>query len=353
MKISNYAIHDIINFQIKKLTGPAKKYFDTTSIQFQNFISNNDPPYDFTVEIGPFSRENRICSIIDDNYYIADDYIYFKDKRKLSKWKVEISEIESLPRVRIATNFVGNITTPLNIVEFFIQYCLLKKGISVIHASGIGKGEKCVVFPARSGGGKTTVALSLLDRGFSYLGDNYILLDKGVAKSYICPINIFSYNRLPIIEKSLSSKQRLSMFLKKSLSTITCGHFKVFEKINPISIFDDLIGNNLPICLVCLLEVNSVLTKDKLVLKHISKGDLVKKLRYNMELDLIAFSKCIYSYGYVLPNSVFSRFWELYEHVLEHNLPSGISTVSIEVPLQLTESVIDKIVDLVEDYLFV
>lgn len=353
MKISNYAIHDILNFQIKKLAGPVKKYLDTTSIQFQNFISDNNSPSDFTVEIGPFSRENRVCSIIDDNYYVADDYIYFKDRRKLSKWEVEISGIERLPRVRITTNFVGNITAPLNIVEFFIQYCLLKKGISVIHASGVGKRGKCVVFPARSGGGKTIVALSSLDRGFSYLGDNFIILDKGVARSYINPLNIFTYNRLQVVEKNLTPKQKLSLFLKRNLCAITGGYFKIFEKINPINIFNDLIVDNCPIYLICLLEVNNVSTKNKLVLKSIPKDILVKKLRYNMELDLIAFSKCIYSYGYVLPNSVFSRFWELYEHVLEHNLPSGISTVSIEVPLQLTESVIDEIVDLVEDNLFV
>ena len=55
----------------------------------------------------------------------------------------------------------------------------------------------------------------------------------------------------------------------------------------------------------------------------------------------------------MFPNSIFSRFWELYEQVLEHNLPSDILAITIEVPLQLTESVIDEIVDLVEDNLFV
>lgn len=351
MRTGNYAIHDIIRFQIKNSTGPVKNHFDTTSIQFENFISNNNPPYDFTIEIGSFSRENKSCTIIDDTYHIADDYIYFKNRRKLSKWEVEISEVEELPRGKIATNFVGNITTPLNIVEFLIQYCLLKKGIPVIHASGVSREGKCVIFPARSGAGKTTVALSLVDRGFSYLGDNYILLDKGIAKSYICPLNIFAYNRLPIIEKALSKKQRLSMFFKKGLYTITKGHFKIFEKINPRNIFNDLIANNSPVCLICLLEVNNTSINGQLSSKRIAKDKLIKKLRYNMELDLLPFSKCIYSYGYVFPNRTFSSFWEMYEQTLERNLPRDASFISIEVPPTWHENSIDKIVELVNQYL--
>ena len=351
MKIDSYAIHDIIRFQIKNLTDPVKNQFDTISIQFQNFVSDKNSPYDFTVGIGPFSRENRTCTIIDDTYHIADDYIYFKDSRKLSKWEVEISEIEELPRTKIATNFVGNITAPLNIVEFLIQYCLLKKGIPFIHASGVSKEEKCVVFPARSGAGKTTVALSLLERGFSYLSDNYIILDKGTAKNYLSPLNIFTYNRLPIIEKALSKKQRVSMFFKTGLYTITEGHFKIFEKINPMNIFKDLIANNSPVCLICLLEVNSSLINGQLSSKRIAKDKLIKKLRYNMELDLLPFSKCIYSYGYVFPNRTFSSFWEMYEQTLERNLPRDASFISIEVPPTWHENSIDKIVELINRYL--
>lgn len=351
MKIYNYAIHDIIKFQIKNSIGLIKNYFDTASIQFQNFLSDNSPPYNLTVEIGPFSQENRSCAIIDDTYYIADDYIYFKDRRKLSKWEVEISGIEKSPRVKISTNFVGNITTPLNIVEFFIQYCLLKKGITVIHASGVGKGDECVLFPARSGGGKTTVALSLLDRGFSYLGDNYIIVDKGVARNYICPLNIFTYNLLPIVENALSPRQRLSMFLKKSLYTITGGYFKIFEKINPVTIFSDLIANNYPIYLICNLEVNNALCKDEVGLIHVSREDLIKKLRYNMELDLLPFSKYIYSYGYVFPKSIFSRFWEMYEETLERNLLKDASIISIEVPPTWHQNTIDKIAEIINQEL--
>lgn len=348
MKTRDYIIHDKVKFQIKNSTNTIKNYFDTTQIQFQNYLSDNCSPYDFTVEIGAFSREKRSCTIIDDTYYIADGYIYFKDKRKLSRWEVEINEIEGLPRVRISTNIAGSITIPLNIIEFLIQYSLLRKGISVIHASGVGRSDKCVIFPARSGVGKTTLALSLLNKGFLYMGDNYIILDKGKAKNYICPLNIFTYNRLPVIEKNLSPKQRLSMLLKKGLYTVTRGYFKIFEKINPVTLFKDSIVNNLPVYLICVLERNCALSENKLIIKDISKRELIKKLRYNMELDLIPFSKCVYSYGYMFTDSIFSRFWEIYEERLENNLPEDASFISIEVPTTWHENAVNKIIDLVK-----
>lgn len=348
MKKRDYIIHDEVKFQINNSTNIIKNYFDTTKIQFQNYRSDNSSSYDFTVDIGDFLREKRSCAIIDDIYHIADGYIYFKDKRKLSRWEVEINEIEGLPRVRISTNITGSITVPLNTIEFLIQYSLLRKGISVIHASGVGCSDKCIIFPARSGVGKTTLALSLLDRGFSYLGDNYIILDKGKAKNYICPLNIFTYNRLPVIENNLSLKQRLSMFLKKGLYKVTRGYFKIFEKINPVTLFKDSIANNLPVYLICVLERNCALSENKLIIKDISKSELIKKLRYNMELDLMPFNKYIYSYGYMFPNSIFSRFWEIYEEKLENNLPEDSSFISIEVPTTWNENVVNKIIGLVK-----
>ena len=343
MNINNYTIHNLINFQVKNVTGTLKKYFDTTSIQFQNFKSHKELKYDFSVELGPFIPANGMCTIIDDTYHVADGYLYYKDSRKVSKWEVEISNIEKTPKIKIATNFVGNITTPLNIIEFFIQYSLLKKGISVIHSSGISNSEKCVLFPARSGGGKTTAALSLLNDGYLYLGDNFILLDKGIAKNYISPLNIFTYNRLPIIDQSLSTKQRLSMFLKKLIHDITRGHFKVFEKINPVTLLSDSITNNCSVDIICLLEVDSALSTGRVDSESISRDTLIKKLKFNMELDLLSFSKLIYSYGYAFPNSIFSRFWEMYEYALKDNLPKDANIISINVPLKWNENAVKNI----------
>jgi hypothetical protein len=347
MTTKNYSVDGIVNFRIKNSNGYIRKYFDTTKIQFDNFLSDGNPKYDFTVEIGSFAPKHKNCKVLDDNFHIAENYIYYQDKRKLARWSIRIDNLETSPEVTISTNLIGNITAPLNIIEFLIQYVLIKKNISIIHSSGVCKNGKCVLFPARSGGGKTTLALSLLDRGFSYLGDNYIILDKGIARKYISPLNIFTYNRLPIVERNLSSKQRLLMFSKNNFYTITGGYFKLFEKINPKSLFGDLIADKCPLSAMFLLEVDSDSTEGDFLMKKVKRQALIKKLRYNMELDLLSFNKCIFSYGYMFPNSTLSKFWTLYEDILEQNIPRDIKAFTIKAPIKWTESKVNTVLELI------
>jgi hypothetical protein len=327
-----------------------KYCLNTTVKQFQNYISDSNVYNDFIVEIGEFSASNRACCILDDTYYIRPDYIYFRDKRKLSKWEVEMKGLEESLSVKIATNYVGSITSVLNIVEFLIQYSLLKKGISIVHASGVARDGKCIIFPARSGGGKTTVALSLLERGFQYLGDNYVILDKGVVRNFISPLNIFSYNRMPFIDRSLSIGQKISLAVKKMIYDLTGGYFKVFEKIDPVQFFGHMITDNCTVHLLCQIDVKNHEVKDKIVPKRIGRENLMRKLRYNMELDMIAFSKYIYSYGYAFPNSIFSNFWEIYEKILKSNIPNDLHTIAVEVPDKWSKSTVDKIIRLLGNY---
>lgn len=349
MIIKNYSIGDIVTFQIRNSLSTVNNYFEQTNIQFDNFLTNISITPDFTVELGPFNRQKKKIVILDDTYFISDGYIFFKGKRKLSKWKVQISNLEKSPTISIDTNFVGNITVPVNFIEFLIQYIILKKGFSIIHASGVGKNNKCVIFPARSGGGKTTLALSLLNEGFSFLGDNYIVLDKGYAKSYISPLNIFTYNRMPIIDNNLDSKQKLSMGLKKSIYSLSSGYFKIFEKINPFNLFGESIVEKLPINIILLLEVGDSASGDELHYNQIKKEYLIKKLRYNMELDLLEYTKWIYSYGYAKPESTLSNFWDLYEKNLINNLPDDVPYLSIKAPRKWKKNSICKVLDLLNN----
>ena len=347
MIIKNYSIHDKVKFQIRNSLSSLYSYFEKTCIQFENHLTNSIINPDFTVELGSFNKQNRKCIILDDTYHVSDGYIYFEDSRKQSKWKVEIDNLENSPRILIDTNFVGNISFPVNLIELMIQYILTKKGFSIIHASGVGQNNKCLIFPARSGGGKTTVALSLLERNFSFLGDNYIILNNGIAESYISPLNIFTYNRLSIIEENLSKKQKLSMVVKKMLYSFTGGYFKLFEKINPSEIFSKSIVDQLPIQLICILDVNTSSVNGGLSYQRLEKKDLIKKLRYNMELDLLYYSKWFFSYGYCVQGSKLSDFWKLYEQNLQQNLPNDVPYLSLHVPKKWNNSTIIQMLDIV------
>jgi hypothetical protein len=102
---------------------------------------------------------------------------------------------------------------------------------------------------------------------------------------------------------------------------------------------------------MCLLDAKDIPIKEELTLKRITRKNLIKKLRYNMELDLLSFSKYIYSYGYMYPYSVFSTFWEIYEKNLEINLPTDTPIISVEVPSVWQANTINSVVKLVNKHL--
>lgn len=53
--------------------------------------------------------------------------------------------------------------------------------LASIHAAGLGRGESCVLLAGDSGSGKTLLTLALINKGYSYLSDDCILLDRGLS----------------------------------------------------------------------------------------------------------------------------------------------------------------------------
>ena len=345
MVTKTYSIHDLVRFEIVDRSPSYRRLIDKTRIQFENFETPQKNKLDFTVEIGSFSHDRQDCFVLDDTYFVDDGYFYCKDHRKFAQWQLEVCDLENQPKVKIDTNFAGYYTVPLNIIEFFIHYALLKKGRALIHASGVAKDGRCCLFSARGGGGKTTMALSLVDKGWTYLGDNFILLDEGRAFSFISPLNIFSYNRLGIVERNLTARQRTSMALKMLIHKLTANYIKIFEKINPVMMFPERIITASEVSHICILEPVHGLTGHIPSPEHIDHMTLVKKLRYNMEMDLGLFSKYMYSYGYMNPRSSWADFWGLYEEALTRNLPSKIPSSVVKVSTQYSPEAINDIMD--------
>lgn len=48
-----------------------------------------------------------------------------------------------------------------------------------VHAAAVAKGERVLLLPGESGSGKTTLAAALIARGFSFLGDDTVVLERG------------------------------------------------------------------------------------------------------------------------------------------------------------------------------
>ena len=58
------------------------------------------------------------------------------------------------------------------------------RGVQVVHAALVARGDRGVLLPGRGGAGKTTSALTCLLAGFRYLGDDYVGLEGPVDGSF-------------------------------------------------------------------------------------------------------------------------------------------------------------------------
>jgi len=343
-----YRIHDFLTFSISNNGSAIRKALDSTRISFQNYeLSDGADNVDFSMEIGATRPPEEGPNILDDTFHIGEDHICFRDQRKFARWRTEISELNTRPVVRVDSNLAGCVTKPLNLAEFFIQYCLLKKGYSVIHSGGLSYGDRVYLFPGTSGGGKTTISLSLIEKGYHFIGDNYIIIKDGVAYSYLTPLNIFSYNRVPLIEKALSAGQKFSLFVRKIIYDLTVGYIKIFLKVNPKSVFTDRYTHLGRIENLCFLEPNDRYDNEVLEPEPIDIQEAVGKLKANMELEWLRFSKFIYSYGYLHPVSYMGNFWETMESTLMKNIGPNTSMHRLGVPSAYTTKIKDKVLDLI------
>jgi hypothetical protein len=64
--------------------------------------------------------------------------------------------------------------------------------LTVCHACAVVDGTQCIVMPARSGGGKSTLAAALCHDGWTVMGDDVVPVDRGthVAVSVPIPLNL-------------------------------------------------------------------------------------------------------------------------------------------------------------------
>ena len=333
-----YSLHDFLSFSIAADLGPVARLLDSTKPQFENFSTDDDAarndPVDLEIEIGPFEQQERSCRIVDSRHFIDEDYF---DSRKFSTWRIELERLSGAPIARIDTNLAGLLTRPLNLTELLIQYCLMQRDCPAVHAAAIARGDRVLLLPGSSGAGKTTLCAALLAHGYDFLGDNYVLLHRGTAYSYLSPLNIFFYNRLPIINAALTAQDRFGLFSKKLLYDVTRGYIKILQKVNPVDVFGrKSMRQHGEISHICFMEPNESHNDGLPGPVEISKKDLAQKLVLNMTIEWHVFSTYFTSYGYLFPNSLLGSFWTECEKSILRNL-SGVKNIySLGVPTRYT-----------------
>jgi hypothetical protein len=113
----------------------------------------------------------------------------------------------------------------LAILEPFLYYRLPLLDASLVHASVLEKDDNGVMFAGTGHVGKTSLALMLIRKGYSYLGDDLVIVNKdGTVLAYPEPIR-FQEQHLQMISESVKNSFNHKNWLKR----------KVYSKMLEIS----------------------------------------------------------------------------------------------------------------------
>ena len=318
------------------------------AIEYVNFETDYIKSPDFTIELGEFVPSDENCYIIDHTYHIRDNYFYCKDSYKFGKWKIQVSGLESVEtNIKLSTNIIGTYAADMficaYIIDFFIRFKLERKGYSVIHASSMSKDNQAILFPSQSGAGKTTTAIYLAEKGYDYLGDDFVILYKGQVFSYPTPLNLFAYNLNPVIKKSLSFKDKLLLKIKNAFYRITAGKIKIFTKMNPKGI------SGLKVIDKSILKAVYLLAQGNQFAITSGKPDLImNSIIINQKLESYLWLKYLLEYSYVFPNSSIAQFWNVCESNLKENLKNNVKLYCALIPRNYNKDVFFKFREAIE-----
>lgn len=338
-----YSIHDIITFHVLSDTLPRRM-----EIEYANFETSHQSTPDFTLQLGEFKPSNEGCQIIDHTYYIKKNYFYCKDSYKFGKWEIQVTGLESdKTEIKLWTNaigtFVADMFVCMFIIDFLIRFKLERKGYSVIHASAMSKDDKAFLFPSQSGAGKTTTALYLSDEGYDYLGDDFVILHRGVIFSYPSALNLFSYNLNPDIRKNLSTGENILLSIKNALYILTAKKIKIFTKMNPKVLPGLHIADKATLKAVYLLAQG-----DAFSVSEINPDIIMNSIAINQKMESYPFLKYLLEYSYIFPDSSIARHWEICEKNLTDNFKGDAKYFNVHLPKKFGKDIFHRFKEIIE-----
>lgn len=334
IRINYYSINNIINFVVIDKKNSFNRLFDSFDIHYENFRIEKEPEnIDLIIEIGHFKPNLTDCYEVGlGRLFFRKDWMYISaEKYKGAKWRFEVDGFEKEKTiVRIDCNSLGRIFITGYVIDFLIHLKLLRKGFPIIHASAVSKNDNGLILSSSGGGGKTTIAINMTTQDSNFLGDNYVMIHRGEIFAFPTSLSIFTYNLSPIILKALYRKERLFFKLKKWLEKITQGHVKIFTKINPNRVFQNMIEKS-KFKYGFFLNRKSGSTNIYIIDK-IDKSDFITRMIFNQKLEFNIFDKYINEYSYFFPDTSIASHWEKYGQSLSENLQGNGEYYDITLP---------------------
>ncbi len=335
-----YSIHDIVTFKVVNNAVLLSRILPFWDIELRDFESKQKDEPDFTICLGKFSSQSPNCHILDDKFYIQEDYLYCSDSYKYAKWRLKISGFSGgSMEVHVSANPFAWLLLPDFIINHLIWFKLNEKGYAIVHGSGVVKDDRAYIFTGRGAAGKTTVALNLVERGFKLLGDHFVILGNNAVLSFPLPLHIVDFNLTPFIRRRMKARHRL-LFRVNQISQKITG-LQMGTKISPKTLFPGLTQDKANVHSVFLL-----LPRKEFKVKKISKEEFIAHVISNQKLESLPFIKYMMEYSYLFPRSNMATHWARYEANLSQSLSVAQAFYQVEVPLKYDNETLDRITKL-------
>ena len=250
--------------------------FDTQSESFDRAIKislkNNLPEEDFK----------------DSDTIFSDDSIYYKSKpglifKILGNSDIIIYNSKEIDEDKIWEMLIG--------VPF--GYALRKKGFMVMHGSSVVINGQAICIVGSSGLGKSTLALSLVDKGFKFLTEDLCIIKDGI---------IHFYSQWIKIDKNLKNKVKADLNKHINLSFDSRGRNLIkikkencSENTTPKAIYFPIISDNKNIEQIKDREIFKFLFTNSYRIENEQESDLTMITDMIKSFDFYSFQRNINS----------------------------------------------------------
>ena len=312
-----YNIHNIIKIEINK---ESKGLYADLNPEYEYFKLEKIHKPDIIVNVGQFQPDISNTSIVDVNYKIKNDYVFYKNK----DYTVEITGLENFTPAVInidptpkGKRKLWPILAGQNIfLRPLLEILAVRRGYVILHSAGISDKNNGFLFAGRGGSGKTSLIMEAIRNGFYLMSEERSLIGKGKLFPYLLNIRLIDF----WINSMKDEYSRLKLYKYKAFKAITSKKevsLKIGSKVNGKSIY--------------LIKRNNSNSKSKI--STIKASQISQSLLYNNIIDWeygympfltgisnFFFNRLMYSYLYINTNSKLLDHWPNFRKNIEMSL---------------------------------
>jgi len=342
----SFALHDLLTLRLRDRVGLLDRAVMRPK---RGYIHYRSPapidPVDIDIQIGPFELQPPPeARRVDRRFTVAPDYLGCDDTYKVLGWRLELQGWESArTRLRIQPSLLGTAAIGSRIIDCVVRYELCRRTAPAVHSCGIVRNGRAFLLSGRSGVGKSTLAMRLLDRGATLLGDNWIIVNRGLARSFHLPINIYHYNVAPMLRQRLPSRCRADMRWKRLVCAVSAGYLKKSTPVVLREVLPELVAEEAPLHTVFLLSQGP-----RFRVSQSSREDAIARLVANDMMDREAFYRYMQAYATVFPRGLVAGHWERLREALDKAMPADTRFLDIVVERRIGPEIVDQVEKLLE-----